>query len=388
MQSQLSLLPNFCEQKRTTRGVTSIINENSLFQTEGIRYSGSKRTIIPFIHELIKELPIHSVLDGFSGSTRVSQFFKRAGYSVHANDLAIYSYVFGMTYIVNTLHFKRIEEKIAYLNQLPPQDGFFTEAYGGDDDGNGNVLSSDGKKKPFQRKNTQRIDSIRPQIDQISENEIEKNILLTSLILGLDKIENTLGHQVAYLAKWAGRSYECLILEMPRLLQGNQSYRVTQQDVASIRGSYDLAYFDPPYNTNNSVTLTTRVRYASYYHFWTTLIKNDRPELIGAANRRKDCSSDKIPGAISPYESTKISIVDKEFIRLLDGVNASYILLSYSNKGKMPVERIIEIMKKLGKLEIITIDHKENVQKVLTINKSWLGDQSKNIEYLFLLKKE
>jgi len=34
----------------------------------------------------------------------------------------------------------------------------------------------------------------------------------------------------------------------------------------------------------------SRVRYASYYHLWTTIIRNDRPALVGAANRRQDAS--------------------------------------------------------------------------------------------------
>ena len=42
------------------------------FETEGVRYSGSKRSVIPKIHELVHVLPIRSVLDAFAGTTRVS----------------------------------------------------------------------------------------------------------------------------------------------------------------------------------------------------------------------------------------------------------------------------------------------------------------------------
>lgn len=345
--------------------------------------------MIPFIYELIKDLPVQTVLDGFCGSTRVSQFFKKAGYSVHANDLAIYSSVFASTYLLNNeLRPKGVLEKLEYLNQLPPVDGFYTEHYGGDDDGNGKIVSQDGKKKPFQRKNTRKLDAIRPAIDGVCASELEKNILLTSLVLALDRVENTLGHQVAYLAKWAARSYGDLCLKAPRFLAGSQPCFVSQADVATLTGSYDLAYLDPPYNTNNPVTLTTRVRYASYYHLWSTVIKNDHPPLVGAANRRKDCSSDRIPGAVSAYESIHLEVVERELIRLLNQVQARYILLSYSNKGKIPIPRIVEILTALGTLCITTVDHKENVQKMLTLNKNWLGDASQNVEYLFLLEKQ
>ncbi len=376
------------EKPRTTKGIKAILNENSAFQTEGIRYTGSKRTLIPFIHDVIKDLPVQTVLDGFSGSTRVSQYFKKAGYSVRANDLALYSSVFATTYLLNNeTKPKGLKEKLAHLNSMQPVDGFFTEAYGGEDDGAGNVLSKDGKKKPFQLHNTRMIDAIRPEIDVIAENENEKAILLTSLIMGLDKVENTLGHQVAYLSKWAPRSYDQFIMTVPSLICGNKDYSASQQDVAAIHAPFDLVYFDPPYNTNNTVTVTTRVRYGSYYHLWTTLVKNDKPLLVGAANRREDLSSDSIPGVITPYESTKAAVVEGEFERLFRGANAPFVLFSYSNKGKITPDRIVEIMSAFGSVEVVRIDHKENVQKSLTINKLWLGDQSQNYEYLFLLRK-
>lgn len=359
-----------------------------MFQTEGIRYAGSKRALIPFIHELIEPLSLRSVLDAFSGTTRVSQYFKQSGLTVHANDIAAYSEVFGKCYLLNNeVNPRGMQEKLDYLNNLPPTDGYFTHAYGGDDDGHGNVIASDGKKKPFRLHNTRKLDAIRPEIDKIAHSDNEKSILLTSLILALDKVENTLGHQVAYLSKWAPRTGQTIALEMPRLIPGGAAYTVTSQDALTIREQYDLAYYDPPYNTNNTVTITTRVRYTSYYHIWTTVIKNDQPQLIGAANRRQDASSDKIPGAISPFENTNTSTVERAFVDMISGCKARYVLISYSNKGKITPERLIEIASSFGKLDVNRIDHKENAQRHLTLNRRWLGDQSQNSEYLFLLDK-
>lgn len=373
---------------KTTKGAAAIIKESPLYQTEGIRYSGSKRTIIPFIHSVIKDLPIRTVLDGFSGSTRVGQFFKKAGLSVQSNDLATYSEIFGRAYLENNeIVLPGVQEKLEYLNGLLPADGFFTAAYGGEDDGTGKVKSVDGKKKPFQLHNTRKLDVIRPAIDQIATSEAERAILLTSLILALDKVENTLGHQVAYLSEWAPRSYDTIHLEMPALIKGSGECVVSRQDVSTINQSFDLAYFDPPYNTNNPVTVTTRVRYASYYHLWTTIVKNDQPKLCGASNRREDCSSDSLPGVITPYESTKLDVVEAAFEKLVRCINTQFVLLSYSNKGKVSPDRLVEILSAFGQVTVNRIDHKENVQKNLTTNRQWLGDQSRNFEYLFLLKK-
>ena len=61
--------------------------------TQGIRYSGSKKNIVPKIVEIVKKLDVKNVLDGFAGTTRVGQAFKMSGYNVDSNDLSIYSKV-------------------------------------------------------------------------------------------------------------------------------------------------------------------------------------------------------------------------------------------------------------------------------------------------------
>jgi adenine-specific DNA-methyltransferase len=364
------------------------ISHRLSFETEGVRYTGSKRALIPKIHGLIHTLPIQSALDAFAGTTRVSQYFKSAGYDVHSNDLAPYSTIFGRCYIENCdVEKPELDEKLKHLNQLKPVDGYFTEHFGGEDDGAGNMKSSDGKKKPFLKKNTRKLDAIRNEIDKIAEDEIEHAILVTSLINALDSVENTLGHQVAYLSKWAPRAHMDLFLKRPRLIAGDGDYKVTKIDARKISDRYDLAYFDPPYNTNNTHTPTTRVRYASYYHFWTTVVLNDKPEAVGAANRRLDCSSDTLPGAISKYESTKYDEVLSEIEKLVANVDARYVLFSYSNKGKVTIEDLQKIFSRHKILAEEKISHRENVQKQLTSNREWLGDQSANYEYLFLVEK-
>ena len=205
--------------------------------------------------------------------------------------------------------------------------------------------------------------------------------------MALDKVDNTLGHQVAYLSDWAKRSYDTIKLELPKLIFGSAAYNVLQQDVKTIEKAYDLAYFDPPYGTNNQVTKTTRVRYASYYHIWTTICKNDKPEVKGKANRRADVASDKCPGAISAYESTKDAVVQNEIKELINAVKAKYIVFSYSSKSKVPIDVLRDIFCKYKLLQEERFSYKENAMKSLTMNKQWLGDMSENNEFLFLIEK-
>jgi adenine-specific DNA-methyltransferase len=359
-------------------------------QTQGIRYTGSKKEIIPSILDIIKDLGVKNTLDGFAGTTRVAQAFKNNGYNVDVNDLSSYSQVFGNCYIVNNKPKDYYKDKINYLNSLQGYEGWYTTNYGGTVTKNsgGNAIQSDGKKRPWQKHNTMKLDAIRDQIDVISDDEIEKSVLLTSLILGMDKVDNGLGHQVSYLKDWSSRSSYNLVLEVPELIQGEGVYNSLSSDIFSIDNQYDLIYLDPPYGTNNEKTKTTRVRYASYYHLWTTIVKNDKPELFGASLRREDVSSDTKPGAISVFESTNYDVVKNSIYDLISKLNSRYFLFSYNNKSKVKISDLIEIFSTDFKLvETRFFKHKENVQKKLTSNKEWLGDTGENLEYLFLIEK-
>ena len=97
-------------------------------KTEGIKYAGSKLKIIPYILEIMSELGVvENVLDGFSGTTRVSQALGRLGYNTTANDISVWSEVFGTCYLISRGSDKYYQEIIDYLNNLKGYDGWFTE---------------------------------------------------------------------------------------------------------------------------------------------------------------------------------------------------------------------------------------------------------------------
>ena len=117
--------------------------------TEGIRYTGSKKTIIPRIWEMIQQhcSNVNTVLDACAGTTRVSQAFRQAGYAVTANDLAIYSQVFGRCYLLNNKSASYYDDWIQHLNNLTGIDGWFSKHYGGlvTTHKDGNAVQKDGK---------------------------------------------------------------------------------------------------------------------------------------------------------------------------------------------------------------------------------------------------
>ena len=201
-----------------------------LMETQGIKYTGSKREILPALLELIKPLNVKTVLDGFSGTTRVSQALKQGGYTVYANDIADWSEVFGECYLLNKKPANYYLPIIEHLNKIPGKYGWFSENYGGEPNG-GSAIQKDGRKRIWQLHNTKKLDAIREEIDKIARDRIEKSVLLTSLIIAMDKVDSSVGHQVSYLKKWAPRAYNTMKMEVPHLIIDDRPHGVYQKDI-------------------------------------------------------------------------------------------------------------------------------------------------------------
>ena len=250
--------------------------------TQGIKYAGSKLKLLPYILQLVQKVKPLTVLDGFTGTTRVSQALAQTGHRVIANDIAVWSKVFGTCYLLNPHPAEHYKALIDHLNALPGKDGWFTENYGGDPN-SGCSVGEDNLKKPWQKHNTRRLDAIREEIERLALPEVEKAVALTSLIHALDEVDSTLGHFVSYLNDWSPRSHKKLHLKIPRLIPQTESHRVTHGSIFDLlsKVEVDLAYFDPPYGSNNEKMPPSRVRYSAYYHLWTTVCLNDKPPLFG-----------------------------------------------------------------------------------------------------------
>lgn len=362
-------------------------------ETQGIKYTGSKREILPALLELIKPLNVKTVLDGFSGTTRVSQALKQAGYTVYANDIADWSKVFGECYLLNRKPASYYLPIIECLNKLPGKYGWFSENYGGEPNG-GSAMQKDGRKRIWQLHNTKKLDAIREEIDKIAKDDIEKSVLLTSLIIAMDKVDSSVGHQVSYLRKWAPRAYNTMKMEVPRLIIDDKHHQVYQKDIFDLANDIevDLAYYDPPYGSSNELMPPSRVRYASYYHIWKTICLNDKPKLVGVANRREDVG-DTVSGSI--FEEFRKNnegqyMVIEAIERLIKNTPAKYVVLSYNNNGRATLQAIKEILKNLKKkVSIIEMDYKKNVMATITrTTNEWINEKNgANKEYLFIIHK-
>jgi len=361
--------------------------------TEGIKYAGSKLKLLPHILRLARQVKPQTIFDGFSGTTRVSQAFAQSGYRVISNDVAAWSKTFATCYLLNRYPQEHYRALIDQLNALPGRDGWFTEHYGGDVNGSKSAKTADGLKRPWQRHNTRKLDAIREEIERLSLDDCEKAVALTSLILAMDEVDSTLGHYAAYLNEWSPRSYRHLKLKIPRLIPTTAEHEVYQSDIFDTLRSVvsDLAYYDPPYGSNNDKMPPSRVRYAAYYHLWTSICLFDKPQLFGKVNRRAD-TSDLIGSSIfEEYRKNEHGrfIAVQAIENLLQQTNSKHIILSYSSGGRATAEELNETISRIGKLlDVVEVDYRRNVMGGMRWTHEWVREaEHSNKEFLFLIEK-
>jgi adenine-specific DNA-methyltransferase len=305
-----------------------------------IKYLGSKRQLIPQILEVVRtHCPeARSVLDLFSGTSRVGKAFKGLGYQVFANDHNHYAFHLARCYVATDKeelpeNFAKI---IEHLNGLKGIHGFFTENYS-------------LKSRFFHPKNGERIDAIRLEIENLDINEKFRSVLLVSLMEAADRVDSTCGIQMAYLKEWAARALKPLNLRIPDLVakspHGKSEAFCSEALIAAKNIVSDVAYLDPPYNQHS---------YRSNYHIWETLVENDSPALYGTALKRIDCQNKK-----SDFNSKKTFYSSLlETIKLLQ---AKSIVLSFNNEGFITDEEIYNLLKQFGRVKVYEINYRRYV---------------------------
>ena len=119
-----------------------------------IKYIGSKRLLIETITQMVDECAeVETVLDLFSGTSRVGQALKKKGYRVAANDYTAYAHALARCYIeADAARYTADAERLLReLSTLPGKPGYFTETF----------CESSRYVHP---KNGERVDAIRERI--------------------------------------------------------------------------------------------------------------------------------------------------------------------------------------------------------------------------------
>ncbi|MEZ4254197.1 MAG: DNA adenine methylase [Polyangiales bacterium] len=300
-----------------------------------IKYLGSKRLLLPRIVRAAGAFgDVESVLDLFSGTSRVGHALKREGFHVTANDHLRYAATLARCYVKADR--SRVEKDartiLAELHALPGKPGYFTQTFCED-------------ARYFRPENGARVDAMRNAIRKMDLEPTLEAVVLTSLMEAADRVDSTTGVQMAYLKSWAARALQPMELRMPDVLLGPGE--ALELDALEAAGAVDadLVYLDPPYNQHS---------YMGNYHIWETLVRWDAPEAYGVARKRVACRE-----YASPF-NRKRAIRDA-FQAVVEATRAPNLLVSFNNEGYLDRATLEAILGERGHVGVVDVDFKRYV---------------------------
>lgn len=301
-----------------------------------IKYIGSKRTLLPAILRAASALcpPGGIVADLFSGTARVGHALKRAGFRVIANDHNAYAHALAHCYVQADVErwAAPAQAILDDLARLPGRPGYFTATF------------CEGARY-LQPHNGARVDAIRDAIEALAPEPELKAVLLVSLMEAADRVDSTAGLQMAYMKRWAKRSFNDLQLRLPALLPRPAAgpCLAVQGDAESVAPTIeaDLVYLDPPYNQHS---------YLGNYHVWETLVRWDAPEAYGIAQKRLDVRDRK-----SAFNSRRG--IHAALQAVLDRLRCRTLLLSFSDEGFLSRATLEAMLRARGHVAVAALPY-------------------------------
>lgn len=311
-----------------------------------IKYIGSKRALVDWIGEAIAALDgVRRVADLFSGSARVGRELKRRGYAVWSNDALAFSATLARGLVAaDAEEFDgRVEPVLEELRRSTPVAGWFTEDYC-------------ERARYFRPENGARIEGMRERLAELELEPGVEAIALSALLLAADKVDSTVGVQMAYLKQWAPRAARPLELVAPDLLPRAAGGPVTVSEDCALevapRLDVDCVYLDPPYNQHS---------YLGNYHVWETLVRWDRPQTYGVANKRVDCRE-----RTSPFNRKREAA--QAFERLVGAIECPNIVASFSDEGFLDREFVERVLSARREVVVLARTHERYVGSKIGIH--------------------
>lgn len=321
------------------------------------RYLGNKHGITSFIRETVdRHCPgVESVFDIFSGTGAVSGAF--IDKTIITNDILYSNYLSNLCWFSPSDYRPHLViDAVTFLNDITTQDD--------------NYVRRNFADTYFSADDCSKIGVARELIDQAYNlrliDDREFAILVTSILYGMDRIANTVGHYDAY-RKGAAFDRPLIfptILPSIELSAANQSHN---SDANEIIGTHqaDLLYCDPPYNSR---------QYSDAYHLLENIARWEKPKVHGVA-RKMDRTALK-----SAYNTVH---APEAFRDLVTKANVKYIVFSYNNmatKGngrsnaKITDDDIMEILSEKGDVQVFEKSH-----RAFSTGKSDIQDNSERL---------
>ena len=352
-----------------------------------ITYLGNKRALLPQIDAAVCD--VRDALGGrklrcgdlFSGSGAVARLLKRHSDLLCVNDLEGYSTILNRCYLTNREDFPRDAYEAAFEQAQKaletPVSGLISQHYAPADDQN----IRPGERVFYTSQNARIIDTLRAFVETLPADL--QPFFLGPLLSEASIHNNTAGVFKGFykdsrtgLGKFGGNGENALQrilgtiqLQKPVLSDFCCESLVFRQDagvLAKELPELDLVYLDPPYNQHP---------YGSNYFMLNVIAENRIPGPLSRVSG--------IPEGWNRSDYNKQSLALEAFTRLIDTLNARYVLISYNSEGFITLAQMETMLKRLGKVTRTDIPY-----NAYRASRNLSGRALHVKEYLFLLEKQ
>lgn len=328
MVSTMSISSHVREQQRLWGGVPYPQHASSFPQ---LRYMGSKHRLLPWIHDILADVPFDSALDAFAGTACVAYLFKAMGKSVTANDFLAFSHQIALATIENSTCRLSREDLALVLRNNPDRSNFIERTFTG-------IF--------FTPEDLRFLDNAWANIPKLP-SDAHRALAIAALVRGCVKrqprgVFTVAGDPERY--KDGRRDLRLSLAEHfvesagaynAAVIDKGQPCRALHQDVFKIDPEgFDLVYMDPPY-----VPRADDNCYIKRYHFLEGLASYWRAEgtEILAETKVKKVKKRYTPFS---YRRTALDAFDTLFARF----GRSILVLSYSSNGYPDLEQLLDLM--------------------------------------------
>ncbi len=320
---------------------------------------GNKRALLPDIDTAIGIVRRRlggrrlRLLDAFAGSGVVSRLFKAHATYLASNDLEDYAVAAARCYLANCeeVPWPAVAEAIDELNAAadrPDSPGGFIEAlYAPRDD----ERIRRGERVFYTRSNARRLDVYGRLVAELPSPI--RAACLGPLLSEASIHANTAGvfkgfykDRATGIGRFGGSGADALSrirgeirLTPPVLSRFSCEVHVSQGDANALvrqAGSFDLAYFDPPYNQHP---------YGSNYFMLNLLVRYEPPRRV---SRVSGIPADWRRSSYNVRAKAEATLED-----LLAHTDAPFVLLSFNDEGFLARPSLDRMLGRLGRVEVV-----------------------------------
>lgn len=327
------------------------------------RYQGSKRRILPWLYENLKDLEFSTVLDGFGGTGSVSYLFKLMEKEVTFNDVLVSNYQTGIAFIDNN----SVKLEQSDIEFLLFENGFNYPTFIQDTFKDIYYFDFENKWLDIVNFNigmlsTQYSDDILEKKKALAYHALFQACLCKrpfnlfhrkNLYLREANVERSFSNKKMWDTDFSALFTKFAQEASQKIFSNGESNKATCKDIMKIKNeNFDLVYLDPPYTRSHDKYPKD---YYSLYHFFEGLVDYEHWSSRINLSKKNKC-------LIKEQNEWEKNSIQDNFKGIFEEFQDSIIAISYGDPG---TPSIFEIRKLLSQYKSeISVIQKEYSYKL------------------------